>query len=216
MFAIIIAVGVSASWTLANFDNEFNKTADCAVVFGAAVWADGRPSHALADRTVAAVELYKNDQVNCLIMSGADREPSVMAKIAHNLGVDDTDITQDAVGLNTLATLKNIDKDRSYVLVSNDFHLGRIRMIAARLGLDAEVHAAEYRYGRYTKEIYFTIREIAATMWYAIRPLDIWRPPGYTAGGGEVAQRLEQGAHNASVVGSTPTFPTTHFHSKLS
>lgn len=173
LIAIIVATGASIVWTFQNFNHSFDGTADCAVVFGAAVWADGRPSHALADRTVAAVELYKNNQVDCLIVSGADREPTVMAKIAHNLGVNDADVTRDAAGLNTLATLKNLDKSRSYVLVSNDFHLGRIRMIAARRGLDADVHAAPYRHGRYIKETYFTFREIAATLWYAIRPLDI-------------------------------------------
>jgi len=173
VFAVVLAVCGATTWVLANFDHTFTGTADCAVAFGAAVWPDGRPSHALADRTVAAVELYKNNQVDCLILSGADHEPAVMAKIAHNLGVDDAAVTQDATGLDTLATLKNLDPQKSYVLVSNDFHLGRIRLLASRLGLNAQEHAAPYRYGRYVREPYFTAREIAATLWYAIRPLDI-------------------------------------------
>lgn len=163
----------ATTWVLMNFNHTFTETADCAVAFGAAVWPDDRPSHALADRTVAAVELYKNNQVDCLIFSGADTEPDVMEKIARNLGVDATVIEQDNAGVNTLATLSNLNPARSYVLVSNDFHLGRIQMLASRLGLDTHVHAAPYRHGRYVKESYFTFREIAATMWYAIRPLDI-------------------------------------------
>lgn len=165
----ITILGSATWWVQSNRDAFTTERADCAVVFGAAVWKGGRPSHALSDRTMEAIKLLENNQVDCLVFSGADAEPEVMANIAKTAGINPEIWELDSEGENTLATLKNLDPERSYILVSNDFHLGRIRMLAWKLDLKALVHAAPYLHGKYSKETYFTLREILGTIWYALR-----------------------------------------------
>ena len=165
----LLTIGTSFWWVLENRNNRAIERADCAVVFGAAVWKGNQPSHALADRTVAGMHLLEKNQVDCLVFSGADTEPDVMAKMAKNSGLDMEKIELDAAGESTLATLQNLSPERSYILVSNDFHLGRIRMLAWKSDLKAVTHAAPYQHGRYLKENYFIFREILGTLWYFLR-----------------------------------------------
>lgn len=147
---------------------------DCAVVFGAAVWPGGNPSHALADRTYEAIDVYKNGEVACLIFSGADsaygkHEVEVMKDIAQEEQIPLSDMEFDYEGGNTKDTIDNLDKNRSYVFVSNDFHLARINLLARQAHLeDTAVRSSEYRLGRYTKESFFIFREIVAFWYYAL------------------------------------------------
>lgn len=159
----------ASAWVLGNKKSTAQDPADCAVVFGAAVWRGAKPSHALFDRTLEGIRLYQSEQVDCLIFSGADTEPDVMNTMAIKAEIPDQDIYLDYQGLNTLATLENLDNEKSYILVSNDFHLGRIRMLAWKLDLQSQPHAATYNQGRYLKETFFTLREIIATIWYTLR-----------------------------------------------
>lgn len=165
----ITIFGTSLWWVESNRDALATERADCAVVFGAAVWKGNRPSHALADRTMEGIKLFEKNQVECLVFSGADSEPEVMQKMAKNAGITMDAIELDTKGLNSLATLKNLNPERSYILVSNDFHVGRIRMLSWKLNLDTVIHAAPYQHGRYIKESYFVLREILGTIWYALR-----------------------------------------------
>lgn len=160
---------ISTWWMQINRDALASERADCAVVFGAAVWKGGRPSHALADRTIEGIKLLEKNNVDCLIFSGADAEPEVMAKMAKKAGIPIEKIELDTNGINTLSTLKNLNPERSYILVSNDFHLGRIRMLAWKLGLTSVIHAAPYQHGKYTKESYFVFREVLGIIWYGLQ-----------------------------------------------
>ncbi len=169
---LIFSVAVFATsfwWVQINKNSVALERADCAVVFGAAVWKGGRPSHALADRTIAGIQLWEQNQVDCLIFSGADSEPEVMAKMAKTAGIPQKKIELDTNGINSLATLQNLNSERSYILVSNDFHLGRIRMLAWKLNLNSVIHAAPYQHGHYIKESYFVLREVLGTIWYLFR-----------------------------------------------
>ena len=146
---------------------------DCVVVFGAAVWPGGNPSHALADRVDTAIDLYKRNAVSCLVFSGAQsaygkHEVDVMLDIAFEQGVTLQDVEVDYHGENTQQTLRNLEKERSYILVSNDFHLPRISLLARKEGLTAfTVYPSVYARGRYTKELQFVLREVAALWFYA-------------------------------------------------
>jgi vancomycin permeability regulator SanA len=162
-------LAMSFWWVQGNRAAHATERADCAVVFGAAVWKGGRPSHALADRTMEGIKLFEQNQVDCLVFSGADAEPEVMQKMAKKAGLPLDKIELDTNGVNSLATLQNLDSNRSYILVSNDFHVGRIRMLAWKLKLDALIHAAPYQYGHYFKESYFVLREVLGTIWYFLR-----------------------------------------------
>lgn len=144
---------------------------DCAVVFGAAVWPGGVASHALSDRVHAGIDVYEQGKVSCLVFSGAPsvygkHEVDVMLDVAYERGVALEDIELDYGGLNTRQTIENLDPSRSYLLVSNDFHLARIHLLARKSALkEAQVYRSPYRFGRYTKEPQFVFREIVA-FWY--------------------------------------------------
>lgn len=159
------------------YDTEFKGSIDgCAVVFGAAVWKDDQPSNALNDRTQAAIKLYKNNQVTCLVFSGGaskfgSHEVTVMGNLAREAGIFQPAVEYDFKGKNTLATLYNLAPNRDYVLVSNDFHLARINLMAKRVGLDNyHLHAAPYEYGRYNKSQQYYWREVAGSLivWFGL------------------------------------------------
>ncbi|MBF0186907.1 MAG: YdcF family protein [Magnetococcales bacterium] len=158
----------------ANYINTFNGKKECAVVYGAAVWQGDRPSHALTDRIMAGVDLYNNAQVSCLVLSGSQvpgrmHEVEMMKKIAMGKGIPESAIREDHNGINTLATLRNLPKGvDGFVMVSNDFHLARIRMLSKKVGLEGvALHAAPYRHTRYIKEPMFFFREVAAVIYYS-------------------------------------------------
>lgn len=178
--ASVIAFGGLYTWQEANLEGTYNPQKhqpDCAVVFGAAVWPSGNPSAALRDRMLSAIEWAQKHKSSCLILSGGGydntrpHEVSVMRKMALNRGIRASSIIEDRAGLNTMLSVKNLDKQKSYLLISNDFHLARIRLLAWRLGIKGYTYPAKYYSQRYTKEKQFKLREIAAFAYYVFAPL---------------------------------------------
>ncbi len=170
-----VLVAVPAVWIAAHYGARADAPADCIVVFGAAVWPGNRPSHALSDRMLEAIDLYKNNYSNhCLILSGGPSAPplhhevDVMQSIARANSIPTDAIISDYAGVRTRETLTHLDPHRSYILVSNDFHLGRIHLLARRYNLRATMHASTYRHGRYIKESFFVVREIVAFYYYLL------------------------------------------------
>lgn len=149
----------------------FDGEADCAVVFGAAVWPGGLPSNALSDRTRSAIALYNGGNVACIVLSGAPsaygaHEVDVMHTIVRGEGIPDEDIRLDYDGFNTLQTIQNLKSGTSYVFVSNDFHLARIQLLAKQLGVEEyALYASIYQSGRYASELRLAAREVGA-FWY--------------------------------------------------
>ena len=155
-----------------HYNDKAKEHADCAVIFGAAVWKNDIPSHALYDRTMQAAKLYNDGMVSCIVMSGGPstygaHEVNVMEKILLKNQIPQKALIKDFNGLNTLATLKALDKSKSYILVSNDFHLARIIILAHRVGLkNFSTQKSFYWHGHYKKEPYFLLREIAGVIYY--------------------------------------------------
>jgi vancomycin permeability regulator SanA len=189
VYRVAIAGGIITALLLLHilsfYEHQATGNADCVVVFGAAVWPGYYgpiASHALADRTASAYELYADGLTDCVVLSGGDsvygaHEVDVMTDILLSKGVPEDAIELDREGVNTLATIENLRKDRSYILVSNDFHLARIGLLAKRSGLDQQgfaLHAATYGAGsgssglsaRYAREPYFVFREAVALVYY--------------------------------------------------
>lgn len=173
-----VLLSSSFAWTWYNYDHTSETPADCAVVFGAAVWRGDTPSHALYDRTVTALNLYQTDQVDCLIFSGGaskngSHEVDVMKKLALEVNIPESDIFLDYEGVNTISTVKNLqkfsDQFTSLILVSNDFHLGRIRLLGWKfIDQPFSLHAAKYHYGTYGRERYSFWREVLGTLYYGL------------------------------------------------
>ena len=116
-----------------------------AVVFGASVLGNRSLSPVLADRVETAIELYKAQKIDRILVSGDNRHPSYNEPramhdylVAH--GIPSRHIVIDNSGRSTYETClraREIFGLRQAVLVSQSFHLPRALYIANELGISA-------------------------------------------------------------------------------
>ena len=147
-----------------------------AIVLGAKVWENGEPSHALYDRIVTAVELYRAGRVKKILMSGDNPaenydEPTAMKATAVKLGVPETDIVLDFAGRRTYDTCyraKEIFGVQKATIVTQEFHQARSLYLCGSLGIDSIGITANRR--RYEGERYWAFREFfsTASAWFEI------------------------------------------------
>jgi SanA protein len=185
IFRILVILGVSAT-SLALLTRaaillyarplietpEQSLGARAAIVFGAGLTRDGRPTPVLRDRVEAAVELFRAGKVEKLLMSGDNRfenynEPAAMRQYALELGVPDSAIVLDYAGRRTYDTCyraKAIFNLQEAVLVTQRFHLSRALFICSQLGLKATGVAADRRTYLPLTRLSWQIREIPATL----------------------------------------------------
>jgi len=110
-----------------------------AIVLGARA-RNGEPSDMLYDRVVTAVKLYKAGKTRKLLFSGGDDESEVMKKLAVSLGVQESDIALDDLGLRTYDSCiraKQIFEVTRAIVVTQDFHLTRSVYLCRNLDVDA-------------------------------------------------------------------------------
>ena len=121
--------------------------ADVALVLGARVWADGRPSRFLRERVVTGVRLYRRGLVDRIIVSGAQQdssghgEPAVMRRVAEAAGVPARDIVEDPLGVDTFSSCiraRDVYGVQSVIVATQEFHLPRAVWLCERLGLEAQ------------------------------------------------------------------------------
>jgi vancomycin permeability regulator SanA len=160
---------------------DYRRPADIAVVLGARVYADGRPSDALADRVRTACNLYRNGTVKKLLFSGGPGDGSIhetegMKRMAVQLGVKSEDILLDVRGVNTQATVKNTEAIFQQIhasrilVVSHFYHLPRIKLAYHREGWEVYTVPAKESY-LLRQMPYNMAREVAALWVYYFRPL---------------------------------------------
>lgn len=141
-----------------------------AIVYGAAVYRNGRLSAVLRDRMETAIALYESGQVQKILVSGDNREanynePGAMMAYAIQRGVPQADVQPDYAGLRTYDTCyraKHIFQVESAVLITQDFHLPRALFTCNALGIKAIGVTADrqpYRGARW-----YETRETAATL----------------------------------------------------
>lgn len=149
---------------------EEAPTRRTAIVFGAGLRRDGRPTAVLADRVSTAVQLYNDGKVGNLLMSGSanshgHNEAHAMRDFARSMGVPGSAILIDTAGDRTYLTCLNA-RDRfnisSALLVTQEFHLPRALVLCDALGIDANGVSADLR--EYRAERFWSFREIAATL----------------------------------------------------
>lgn len=149
-----------------------------AIVYGAAVYGNGRLSAVLRDRMDTAIALYESGQVQKILVSGDNRkadynEPGAMMAYAVRRGVPPEDIRPDYAGLRTYDTCyraKHIFQVKSAVLITQDFHLPRALFTCNALGIEAIGVTADRR--PYRGSRWYETRETAATLvalWDVIR-----------------------------------------------
>ena len=149
-----------------------------AIVFGAAVYGNGRLSSVLRDRMETAITLYQIGKVNKIVVSGDNsfdnyNEPGAMMAFAVESGIPAEDIQPDYGGRRTYDTCYRASEifqlDRA-ILVTQEFHLPRALFTCRFLGVEAVGVSADLR--PYRGARWYEIRETAATLnalWDVIR-----------------------------------------------
>lgn len=154
---------------------DYRRPADAIVVFGARVYADGRPSPALADRVVTAAALYRAGLAPRVIMSGgpgdgATHETVAMRDLAVSLGVPARAIVRDPAGHDTRSTVRTaaaLCRTEGWcrlLAVSHGYHLARVKMTFERAGMGA-LYTVPSRDSLGIARLRFMAREVAA-MWF--------------------------------------------------
>jgi vancomycin permeability regulator SanA len=118
-------------------------TTAVALILGAEVYADGRPSPALANRLDVGIELLRLGRVRALLMSGGNGTFEVGAMRAYAIarGVTSDAILLDAAGERTLASClqaRDSFRLRRLIVVSQELHMARAVYTCRRLGIDAD------------------------------------------------------------------------------
>lgn len=144
-----------------------------AIVFGAGLRPNGRPSRMLADRIQAAADLYHTEQVQKLLMTGDNsrleyNEVAAMRQYAQELGVPRHDITLDYAGFNTYQSCyraRVIFGVERAILVTQAYHLPRAVYTCRQLGVTATgLGTPDWNRYRQVSMILYTIRETLATV----------------------------------------------------
>lgn len=152
---------------------------DVAVVLGAKVRVDGRPSVQLGDRLARALDVFERGDAGWVLVSGGrgvegHEEADVMAAWLVARGVPSERIIVDRDGWTTWHTARNtrrILEERglaSAVIVTSYYHVPRARLAFERAGVPrvATAHAA---YRPAIRDAYSLPREVVGYAWYALR-----------------------------------------------
>jgi uncharacterized SAM-binding protein YcdF (DUF218 family) len=122
------------------------RTADAIVVLGAAQY-NGHPSPVLEARLRHAVELYRDGRAHTLIMTGGQApgdtvsEAVVSRRWAERHGVPRDAILVETTGMTTresmraVAALMHARGLKSAVMVSDPFHMLRLKLLARQMGV---------------------------------------------------------------------------------
>ncbi|SJN44325.1 SanA/YdcF family protein [Luteococcus japonicus] len=124
---------------------EQDNAADVAVVLGAQVHPDGRPSRYLRARLDRAVELQRRGLVKVILVSGDNStshydEPTAMKRYLVEAGMPEGKVVIDYAGFDTYDTCvraKRIFGLERVVLVSQGYHLPRAVTTCRMVGVDA-------------------------------------------------------------------------------
>lgn len=172
---------------------------DVAVIFGAEVYADGRPSPYLKARLDLGVQLMRDHRASVLIVSGANTadhhvETTSMRRYLEAQGVPNEAIVEDEYGLDTYDTcvrLHDVFGVSSALLVSQRYHLFRAVATCRTVGVDAvgvgDVSVRETS-KRWTE---FSLREVPANLKLVV-DVTLRRQPSLEGPPDAVAQALNR------------------------
>jgi len=142
-----------------------------AIVLGARVWDGGVASNTLHDRVLTGVELFKAGRASKLLMTGGGEESAVMKKLAIELGVPESGIVTDTLGLRTYDSCfraRSVFGVKQAIVVTQDYHLPRALYLCENMGIESFGVDAKRR--GYDGENYFWFREYLSRVmaWYEI------------------------------------------------
>lgn len=138
--------------------DEFSRVSNCqnVVILGSRVHENGKMSGILQERAMAAVDLYNQNKVCSILISGDSfgkngsdyDEISPVKDFLIMEGIESEIIITDGEGFDTFASIKNSRDKLGYesaLIVTQEFHLSRAVYIARALGMNAEGYTA-YKY----------------------------------------------------------------------
>ena len=143
-----------------------------AIVFGAGLWSNGKPTPVLRDRVSTAADLFFSGKVEKLLMSGDNRyveynEPGAMRRYALELGVPDEVIVLDYAGRRTYDTCyraRVIFGLKEAILVTQKFHLPRALFTCNLIGVNSIGVLADRREYSFRSLVFWYLRELPATI----------------------------------------------------
>jgi len=157
------------------YDPASVPVADCILVPGARIHADGQPYPLLADRLATALDLFHRGKATHIVLSGrggggvAVDEVAAMRRWLSARGVPADAMRDDALGLRTLDTMQRcgpVMGAHSAIVVTNPFHVPRSVFLGVRCGLDVRGVAAPYGADYSTWTMWRNEgREVAARVW---------------------------------------------------
>ncbi|HEX6315167.1 MAG TPA: YdcF family protein [Gemmatimonadaceae bacterium] len=153
-FAAFAVIGALASWVISLLAvvfwgaRDMARPADAIVVLGAAQYA-GRPSPVLKARLDHALDLWKQGLAKRLVLTGGRgegdtiSEAAVGRRYAMKAGVADSVILLENEGRTTSASFAAVaqimeeENLQHAILVSDPFHMLRLRILARRFGVES-------------------------------------------------------------------------------
>ena len=174
------------------------RDADCILILGAGVRADGTPSHMLTDRLIVGMKLYEKGAAPKLLMSGDHGRPeydevNTMKAYAVAGGIPAGDVFMDHAGFSTYESLiraRDVFGVKKLVIVTQKYHLYRALWVAQALGMEAVGVSADLRTYigqsmRDTREILARCKDFAVSVilpapTYGGEPIDIRGDGGVT------------------------------------
>lgn len=174
---VIVLLLFSFIFTLQNYDSAPNKNLKnetIAFVLGAAVWSKDQPSPIFKSRIEKAYELYSNNRVNKIYVTGGKApgeltESQVARKVLLGMGVDSNHILSENETSTTseqiqfIASRKNYFKNKNLYIISDSFHHARIKEMCNFYNVDAECTASGSELS-WEKLVYFRFRESVALL----------------------------------------------------
>ncbi len=157
-FWLLTVLVLVVTYVFANFVDvwlasrrSYDGTASAAIVLGAAQY-NGEPSPALRGRLDRAAELYLNDAVEFVVVTGGGRpgDATTQAKASYDYlrsvaGLPDERLFLEVDGTSTYeelaASARFLTRDglTDVIVVSDPYHVRRAELIAEEVGLTAEV-----------------------------------------------------------------------------
>lgn len=149
IFTTIIVIDThvknSAEGRIISEDEAAGFDADCIIVLGAGVRADGSPSPMLKDRLLKGIALYDIGVSDRLLMSGDNTrkgydEVNTMKQYAIDKGIASENIFMDHAGISTYDSIyraKEIFQVEKIIIVTQEYHLYRALYISDSLGVEA-------------------------------------------------------------------------------
>jgi vancomycin permeability regulator SanA len=170
--AVIFSVSYAAAFffiALYPAQNEMMDSKYLCVVFGAGITKSSEPSRALQSRLDKAIELYNEQRIIKIFVSGKEPEAYVMRNYLYRHGVLPDHIIMDPLGENTYSTVINVEKYmrensiENVVFVSQKYHLPRIILIVTKRNFSRPLYiAADWKRIDRDEQFFFITRESMA------------------------------------------------------